>query len=302
MATSTTLQRYSPSGFFQPLTFALFLAATAGGFAAAWVYQLAMHWIPFIYLNLLICAGFGFGLGWAASWAIKTGHCRNRMIALLLALPLVVVAIGGSHFWEYTRFISDVRENVAKEKNLELTNAEVRAELPFSKYVELKVEEGWQVSNHGSSGSKMNGFMVYVVWGIEALILLGIAIGMTWKAVGEPYCERCNLWGAEKKMLLQGLSRADADPLLQSGDLDGVIQLPLPADPNLSVALALTATLCPRCADTSFLTVEEKRVTAKKKGKPQEATTALIKHAVMRTDQRSKFLDRLEPKATAAAG
>ena len=248
MPTSSTLPRYSPSGFFQPLTFALFLAATVGGVAAAWIYQLAMHWIPFIYLNLIICGGFGFGLGWAASWAIKTGHCRNRMIALLMALPLVAVAVVASHFWEYTRFISDVRENVAKEKQLELTTEQVKKELPFSKYVELKVEEGWQVSNHGSSGSKMNGVMVYIIWGLEGLILLGVALAMTWAAVGEPYCERCNQWGAPRKMLLQGLSRSDADPPLQSGDLDAVIQLPLPPDPNLSVALALTATLCPRCS------------------------------------------------------
>jgi hypothetical protein len=295
MATSTTIPRYSPSGFFQPLTFVFFLAAIAGGFAASWVYQLAMHWIPLIYLNLLICGGFGAGLGWAAMWAIKKGHCRNRAIALLLAVPVVGVALAGSYYWEYSRFISDVRDNVAKEKQIELTNDQVRAELPFGKFIELKVDEGWTVSNHGSGGAKMNGFMVYVIWTLEGLILLGIMYAMVWTAVSKPYCERCLQWSEPKKMLLQGLSRAEADPLLAAGDLDGVIALPLPPEPNLSVALALTADLCPKCSETGFLTVEEKRVVAVKKGKPQEKSVDLVHQAVLRADQRAKFLGRLNP-------
>jgi hypothetical protein len=171
----------------------------------------------------------------------------------------------------------------------------------FGRYVDAKVEAGWEVSNHGSSGSKMNGGMVWVIWGFEALSLLGIAVVMGWKAVNAPYCERCNQWGNERKMLLPGVRRADADGLLGAGDLDAVIDLPLPPDGSATIALALTATLCPQCKETGFLTVEEKQVIAKKKGKPQEKTVVLIKHAVLRADQRAKFLNRLEPVAAAPA-
>jgi hypothetical protein len=134
-----------------------------------------------------------------------------------------------------------------------------------------------------------------VVWSIEALILLLISYAMVWTAVSKPYCERCLEWAEPKKMLLQGLSRAEADPLLEKGDLDAVITMPLPAEPNGAVALALTADLCPKCAETGFLTVEEKRVVAVKKGKPQEKSVDLVHQAVLRADQRAKFLSRLQP-------
>jgi hypothetical protein len=102
-------------------------------------------------------------------------------------------------------------------------------------------------------------------------------------------------------MILHGLRRADADPLIQSGDLDSLIGLPMPPEPDVRVALAMTANLCPSCKETGFLTVEEKQVVAQKRGKPQEKTTELVRNAILRADQRQKFLDRLEPPATPAA-
>jgi hypothetical protein len=224
-------------------------------------------------------------------WAIKTGHCRNRIIAVLLALPLVGVSLGGSFWWDYKHIVAEVAEK----------EPELAEQLTFSQYLDAKVEAGWNVSNHGSSGSKMNGAMVYVVWGIEALILLGIAGAMVWNAVNAPYCERCNQWGNERKMILHGLRRGDADPLIQSGDLDALIGLPLPPEPDVRVALTMTATLCPSCKETGFLTVEEKQVVAQKRGKPQEKTVSLVKNAILRADQRQKFIDRIEPPAAPAA-
>jgi hypothetical protein len=290
MAQNTTLPRYAPSGFFRPLTFALFLAATVAGMAVAWGYQLLMDWMPLIYLSILVCMGFGFLLGFAGAWAIKTGHCRNRMIALLLAVPLVGGSIAATYYWEYQRFIGEVRE----------ARPDLADQVTFKIFLDARRERGWEISNHGSSGTPLKGDVIWGLWFIEAALILGTGGVLIWRAVNEPYCERCNQWGAPRKMLLPGLKRGDAEPLLSSGDLDGVIGMPLPADGSPQVALALTATLCPACKETGFLTVEEKIVVARKKGKPQEKTTKLVVHAVLRADQREKFLQRLEPGAAPA--
>jgi hypothetical protein len=291
---NTTLPRYSPSGFFRPTTFALFIAAIGGGVLVAWLYQLLMRWIPFIYLNAIICAGFGAALGVGGTWAVKSGHCRNRIIALLFALPLFALPLAASYWWDYRHVLSEVAE-----KNPSVPMEEIQREVTFQRYIDAKVETGWSVSSHGGSGSQFNGKGVYFIWGIEALILFGIVVFMVNLAVGEPYCERCNQWANEKKMLLPGLSAADADPLLAQGDLDAVIGLQPPAEPDLSMAITMTAAICPGCRDTGFLTVEEKRVLSRKKGKAEEKTKVLISNAVLRADQRAKFLARLEPPATA---
>jgi hypothetical protein len=293
----STLPRYSPSGFFRPTTFVFFLGAAAGALVVSWLYQLGMHWIPRVsmYLSILVCLGFGFALGAAAGWAVERGHCRNRAIALLLTLPLAGALQAGSFVFAYRQATADYAERQG------LTVEEVRDATPFSDYLHARVEGGWQMTDHGRDSGKIDGWMVWAIWGCEALILFGFAVALAWQAVGAPYCERCNLWCKERGMLLHGLGRGEADPLLQSGDLDALIGLPLPAEPDLKVALALTANLCPQCKETGFLTVEEKRVVAQKRGKPQEAKKQLVKHAVLRADQRQKFLDRLEPTAAAKA-
>jgi hypothetical protein len=292
MAENTTLPRYTPSGFFRPLTFALFLAATLGGALVAWGYQILMDWMPLIYLSILVCMGFGFALGFAGAWAIKTGHCRNRMIALLLALPLLAGSLAATYYWEFHRALSEFHE---RHPDADLD------QITFKMFLDDRRERGWQISNHGSSGTPIKGDVIWGLWFIEGVLILGTGGVLIWRAVNEPYCERCNQWGTPKKMLLPGLKRGDAEPLLSAGDLDGVIGLPLPPDGSPQVALALTATLCPMCKETGFLTVEEKQVVARKKGKPQEKTTKLIVHAVLRADQREKFIQRLAPGPAAPA-
>ncbi len=272
--TTTTLPRYQPSGFIRPTAVALFLAATVCAALVAWPYQLLVRWIPVIQLQWLGTVAFGAGLGFAAAWAIKTGHCRNMLLGVALALPLGLMAVAASHYWNWKQSAPDIE---------------------FKDFIDARVEGGWNVSHNGGSSSNSNGVIVWLVWAAEALTILGFVMAGAWKAVSAPYCERCNQWGSERKMVLRGLKRSDADPLLQAGDLDGVIGLTPPPDANVSVALLMTATTCPSCKDTGFLTVEEKQVIAKKKGKPQEKSVTLIKHAVLRADQREKFRARLEP-------
>jgi hypothetical protein len=304
----TTLPRYSPSGFFRPTTFVFFFAAIAGALLGSWLYQLSMHWIPrlSIYLSIIVCIGFAFGLGALGGWSVKAGHCRNRLIALILALPLTGALVGGSFYWDYQRFVGEVVDE-EKAENPSITAADVRNLVPMSKFIELRVEHGWTMSSHGSSGGKMNGWIVWTVWGIEAAIFLGAVLIMVGGAASAPYCERCNQWTSERQMILPGLSKSDADPLLDANNLDALIDLPVPPEPDHSMMLTLTAGLCPTCKDTGFLTVAEKRVIAQKKGKAQQKSTTLISDALMRADQRARFLARLEPgmappTAASAAG
>jgi hypothetical protein len=286
----TTLTCYSPSGFMRPSTVPFFLSGAVVGVLAAWLYQLLMDWIPFIYLNLLLCAGFGAALGVAGAWAVKAGHCRNRAVALLCALLLAAAPLAASYYWGYR---STVREIV--KQHPEVSPAEVSHEYTVARWVSDKQEVGWKIK-----GSSVTGWGVRAVWAAEALVVFGVVLMIVWGAVSAPYCERCNRFCDPRALTLGGVSRKEADPLLGSGDLDAMIALAPPTAPDGAVGLVFTATVCGGCAETGFLTVVE-RVTTIKRGKREEKRTTLISHAVLRADQRARLLGRIEPLPAPAA-
>jgi hypothetical protein len=294
---ANSLPRYSPSGFMRPVTVMLFVAGAAGGVLVAWLYQLLMDWIPFIYLNMLICAGFGGALGLAGAWAVKTGHCRNRLVALLLALPLAAAPLAASYYWGYRSTVSQL----AKEHPDVSRDEIMRDRYTLRDWIKDKQEVGWKVKS-----STVNGGAVLAVWAVEAAIVFGLVLAIVFGAVSAPYCERCNLWGDEKGIAIRGRSAKDAGPLLDAGDLDALIALDAPPEPDEGQAIVLTATVCAGCADTGFLTVKERQVTVKK-GKREEKTKELIGHAVLRADQRARLLARIDtitgavPSTTPAA-
>jgi hypothetical protein len=293
--------RYQPSGFFRPTTIVGFAAAIVVAALLAWLYQLLARWIPIIYLNILLCIGFAACVGGLGMFAVRAGHCRNRAVALVLALPLAGGAVAATYYWDYQHLLS-----VAQEKFPDVSRDEIRRELTFRRYLDGKQETGWSVSSHGGTGTQMNGVVVLVVWGIEALIIGVLGVMMAWIAAGDPYCERCNRWTDEKKLTLPGIGREAVDPLLERADLSAVVALTPPAEPADPVALAFTVKLCPACRETGFLTIEEKRLIAKKKAKPEEKSTELVTHAVLRADQRAQLERRIAtvapPPAAAAAG
>lgn len=307
------IDRYQPSGFFRPATIALCVVGAVGGFLVAWLYQLAVRWIPIIYLNLLVCLGFGFLLGMIGVKAVKIGHCRSRLLATVLAAVLACGGVAGSWYWEYQNFRSLVIAEIQKEHPEAAREAIVLAvdtDVNFRAFVKLKAEHGWKVSSHGSEGSDFTGAPVYVVWGIEALMILGLALVMTFRAAGEPYCERCNEWGTKRAFAVPGVRAAVVQPLLAAGDLAAVIALQ-PIDEvepvavgdkkaslaKRSAAIILTVTLCPRCDQSAYLTVAEKQVTVPKRGKAKEKSTTLLAGATLNTTLRGQFLARLEPPA-----
>jgi hypothetical protein len=276
------LPRYQPSGFFRPTTLVFFLGATAAGCGIAWLYQLLVRWIPFIYINILVVLGFGGALAIGGWLAVRGGHCRNRVLALILALPLAAAPLAASYYWDYAHVISEI-----SEKNPEIPTEEIKQEVTFQRYLELKREAGWKLK-----GSTFNGWGVTAVWVVEGLMVFGCVLFGVLAAVGEPYCEKCNRWCEGKSFIVRGVGKEAAEPLLQKGDLGALALIEPPAEPDGSLSLHFTVTTCEGCSDAGFLSVDEKK-TVMKKNKPEESSTTLVTHAVLRSDHRKVALERL---------
>lgn len=290
MATSS-FASYRPSGRFNPLTLALFAGAIAAAAAAAWLYQMLMTWIPYIYVNLVLCAGFGAALGVAGAWAVRRGHCRNRLVAVLLAVPLAAAGVGASYYWGYRSTLSAIAE-----KNPETPIEAIREEVTFERWIDAREEAGWTMSSSHSTASRRNspdisGAGVLVVWAIEALLLLGLTVLLVDAEAQKPYCERCGRWCAPKPLSLAGLGRADVEHAVQLGDLMPLVDIAVRADGDPARSLVLTGNVCDGCSDTAFLSVEEKTTTQKKK-QTSVKTVRLLKHAILTSEQRAAFVQR----------
>ncbi len=276
---SSPVARYETSGFFRSTSILLALAATVAGIALGWVYTLATRLIPIIQLNLLVTFSFGALLGGGLAWAIRKGHCRNRGLAVLLALPVALVPLASSYWFSYQSAVSMVRQ--------------IDPEQPFtlSDYLAMRQRSGWKISDHGHDPSSVDGWMVDVVWAGEALIVLGMVMFIALRAAQNPYCERCNEWGIHRALVIGGRGRGDVQPLLEKGDIDAVMALTRSPDAD-AVALTYAGTVCPSCSETGFLSIEE-LIVIKKGKKRNTKKTVLIKNVVLTPTQRAAFWARL---------
>jgi hypothetical protein len=259
---------YRSSGRVSPLTLALFAGVIAGSLVAACIYQQLMNWIPFIQLKFIMTFAFAGGIGAGAMWAVKRGHCRNALVAGVLALVASAAGVAASHYYNFTR-------------------SEFGEQLSFGEYLEARRDTGWKMSR----GGKVDGPMVTILWALEGLIVAGIAGFMSAGAAGNAYCEKCGTWCEDKSYTVWGVSSADAEPLIQRGDLTALADISgKSGDANVNLTFAVAS--CPRCNDTGFLTLHEKRTSTDKKGRQQQKGNKLLALAVLTPEQLTHARER----------
>ncbi len=206
---------YEPSGFFRPTAILLTLAAAAAGVALAWLYVLAVQLIPWIQLDLLATAGFGALLGLLLKLALTKGHCRNRLLALVLALLGRLVPLAASYWWSYQSTLSKVK-------------ADGGGDFTMRQGPQVRRKIGWTITNGSHrqpTSDSLDGWQVDAVWTVEALIVLGIVLGMGYTTAQQPYCESCNEWGVRQTLAIGGRARGDVAELIEQGNVDGLLAL-----------------------------------------------------------------------------
>ena len=289
------IAQYRPSGRFR-VTVVPLLAVAAGAVGLlAWVYQLLNGVIPFIVLNLLTLAGFTLATVLIGSSVVHRAHVRNRRVGALVGLLVAGSGLSASYFWMYRAAVSDLLA-----ENPGVTREDVEAELPFARWINFRVESGWTLSRHGRDGGNLSGPFVYILWGLEALIVLGATALVTTGASAEPYCEDCKAWMPAKKTRVLGVGRADVEPLLQLGDLARVVSLEAPENAQRSRWISLDAESCPNCGRT-YLSVSESEETVDRKGKTSIRTQSIASHLELGLKQAEQLKARVSGGAQKAA-
>ncbi|MCB9893241.1 MAG: hypothetical protein H6839_02180 [Planctomycetes bacterium] len=266
-----TIQVYQPTGRFSPLVFFIVpLFGLAGGFATAWLYALLVDWIPYIVLSIGLTVVFGLGLGLIAAFGLRLGKCRNHKLAMGLGAMVGILGLAASYYWAF----QFVKADVEKDPMF----AEQGLTIGFTDYLDARVETGWQVTSGRGSGTgpgmseekglNFSGVMVYIVWLIEAAIVIGAAAVAPLGLVTRPYCEGCDGWARRTKLGTIGSVHGNQlSNAARAGDWQGIVRPAI--DRSSQVRAEVTLYSCPAGNEPMYVTITLKWT--EKNGRRKEA-------------------------------
>jgi hypothetical protein len=254
-----------------------FLGGLVSAVALAWVYSYADVYVPIIYANFLLTAGFGFCIGAAVTYAAKLGHVRNVLVPTIIAV--VAACVGLYVAWGVDR-LARVGFPADADALAVFTPQELK------RYIHFYYEHGfWTItSGHGGAGkgaSNVSGIPLAILWTIEAAVIV-VGAGMTARVFMADfvYCERCQLWlKTQSDVRRLGLFKESAHyEQLAEGDLSPLVDAAR-VDPQAKDYLKLDLTSCEACGESNYLTLSR-------------VTTTLDKHK-KETTNNQKLIDRL---------
>ncbi|MBB3698495.1 hypothetical protein KMW28_15965 [Flammeovirga yaeyamensis] len=196
------LNVYQPSGKFSPFSFIFFLlvAVTALPILGL-VYAYCIWYIPFIYINFIIALAFGFITGLAINiFVIGKGKVRNVNIARLFGLAGALVAMY-FHWSVWVDLVINAGEQIGTGK-YGITVSNISIFQVFSLAIDpstlfMIIEEIQKVGTWGLKGNTVSGPFLYVIWGVEALLIIVPAVIVTTAKSRMPYCEMSDTWFKE---------------------------------------------------------------------------------------------------------
>ena len=286
---------YKPSGAFGIVFVPLLVAMLAIGIALAYLYQMLLEWIPFIYVTFILTIIFGACLGAFGRLVVKAGSVRNVLIAGIIGL----VIGGGSHaakFWfQYERILWEAAEIKAEEENktVEQAHQEMRRDLSFWQHIKLRVDLGWELNG----GAPIAGFFVYLIWLIEAGIVIGLAVMMPNAASKEPFSEKTGQWASEEStiMMLPIDNPEMVDKISQATDVDQLLTIPIPkSDETNQFAVYVVNSIMGQDMEDAYLTVNLTTITYDKDGTEQKKEQPLVKYAILTSEQRVQLNENAE--------
>jgi hypothetical protein len=223
------------------------------------------HWF---YLVLLFPILIGGGLGGVGILGIRLGRVRNPLVGGLIGFLGGCVASTSAMFVQYLFFLEQRSERRAEleteanwRPNLSLTQApgdphlarQVLRVKSFFGYIDFEARQGVTItSSSGSSTDKgMNlGYVgSYIYWGVEFLIMAGMAFFIMRKGTMRPYCRACQTW---KKDCAVGSLRGRTEDVVAAVE-DGKLDVLEEHEPTVKKSgdLRLHVAVCPNCRDES---------------------------------------------------
>jgi hypothetical protein len=275
------------------------LAGIILGGVASWISR-------FFYLVLLFPIGIGLCLGWVGCGCIRAFKIRRPLTCGVAGFVAGCLAMLSMHSFDYRHFEATLAAEAADDLELLRTIArnarqieadpsgipeEERAQVlefigemekdpqlrrallvdSLWSYLDFAAHQGVELKRGAGHGINLGYWGSYIYWGIEALIVAGIAFGVMKGAAAEPFCGDCLAWKAAAAW--GPLSHPDAvEQSLREGRVEQ-----FESDPAaMGEQVVVTAFRCPTCEDAGEIDVRVERLTVNSKGEVQRKQTLQV--------------------------
>lgn len=273
-----TASYYKNSGIVPPLAPILMFTIGAGLiWVLAFVYAYATAYIPFIYISFILTALFGLSIGVIVNLCGNFGKARNATFSLASGLAL-------SLFGLYTCWVVWFRAKGAGNGFF------VPPSNLFNAMAEVAENGAWSIFDSTPTGGTL-----YAVWGLEATIILGIALYIVKSDANDtPFCEECKQWADEEKIVGPLAPIMDAQEFksrVEQGHFQAILDLPLIEDRYIQYTL-LKLLSCPDCENSSlFLTVQAITVEVDDEGEESTDKVDIIKNLIINKSEYDQLLN-----------
>ena len=179
--------KYSHSGAVGYSPFVLLLVGLPACLAVAVAYAYILVYCPVVgYVNVLFVAGYVFGAGFALGHLAKAGKCRSTGFVVFASSLISLV----SFYVSWVFFIYAMLNRYMDAADAPSLAVCFAPGLLWKLICALN-EDGW----YSIFGGTPSGTVLWVMWGIEALILvIGPIVIAPMRIAREMFCERCFQW------------------------------------------------------------------------------------------------------------
>ena len=281
---------YRPSGKFGLPFIILTLLGTVAALVPAWVYQFLMDLIPLIPFNYLITVGFAFLLAVVAGFLVQTGKCRNTIVAAAAALLMGGFSAVATHYFAYLSF----RAEAAEMEGLEAQETVALGELiSFKEFIDLRVDTGWRLGKDPQNPIPVTGIFVWLLWGIEALTLMGGAVFGAVGAAKNPFCEACSEWAQQQQeFIFNAPSLQTLGEVASAQSVGALLAVEIDSTGDHADALVFKPSSCPSCSTSHFLDIQHRQITFDRDGNDSIKDIDLLTHAVLTPEQAGRLANK----------
>jgi hypothetical protein len=263
------------------VTVAGLAAGLGGGLAAgmvlSFVYSYLIRFIPFVYLNVFCAIGYTILVGCATGTLLRMGKMRNTAVGVFVG---IVVAFASYYFcWAiWLSIIASGNEYSISSFTL------AQHPLGLWELMQAVNEKGaWSIGLGLRVGGTVSGTALWIVWGLEALmVLVGAPFGTWMTMTMDPFCEACQKWCAEEKDVLS-IRPAEASELTRRFEAKDFMFLKEVGAKREGDAewFRLDLHRCPGCGMTNTLSMQQEKLMVDKKGKATVDSRGVIKQLLL---------------------
>lgn len=243
---SNLLKHYKPSGKVNPITLLILTVGLLLTLMLSFLYAYLLKSNPFIYLSILIFAGFIIGLAMITIFTISFGKIRNITGGIMISLLIGLTAL----YVSWAAILPEIVGDMVNTRQL-LTAPDQMWHL-----INFISRTGW----YSIFGMDIHGFLLWLIWGLEALGIILVPIYSGYDRVkNHLFCEHCKKWGVEENNYIC-FYHPDKSVLidqLEQGDLSFFQQANAIEPPPEKNFFALNIEKCENCKDMFTLALVE---------------------------------------------